>query len=139
VTRRAVTGTINNEQLRDGSGPKASCCSLYPGKQGASVNRSSPAAMGALLKRARSSGGREPDEALGSMAGTASGLRHSHAARVQARNCPKLQAQSLEAQSLAAHCARGQSMTMHGWTAKHYAISAAIILVAVGAFVHSWS
>jgi hypothetical protein len=30
-------------------------------------------------------------------------------------------------------------MTMHGWTAKHYAITAVIILLAVGAFVYSWS
>jgi hypothetical protein len=30
-------------------------------------------------------------------------------------------------------------MTMHRWTAKHYVISAVIILVAVGAFVYSWS
>jgi len=29
--------------------------------------------------------------------------------------------------------------TMHGWTAKHYIISAVIILVAVGMFAYSWS
>jgi hypothetical protein len=29
--------------------------------------------------------------------------------------------------------------TMHGWTAKHYVISAIIILLAVGMFAYSWS
>jgi hypothetical protein len=29
--------------------------------------------------------------------------------------------------------------TMHGWTAKHYVLSAVIILIAVGAFAYSWS
>ena len=29
--------------------------------------------------------------------------------------------------------------TMHGWTAKHYVISAIIILLAAGAFAYSWS
>ena len=29
--------------------------------------------------------------------------------------------------------------TMHGWTAKHYALSAVIILLAVGDFAYSWS
>jgi hypothetical protein len=33
----------------------------------------------------------------------------------------------------------GAAMTMHRWTAKHYFISAVIIIVAVGAFVYSWS
>jgi hypothetical protein len=30
-------------------------------------------------------------------------------------------------------------LTMHGWTAKHYIISAVIILVAMGMFPYSWS
>jgi hypothetical protein len=29
--------------------------------------------------------------------------------------------------------------TMHGWIAKHYVISAVIILLAVGMFAYSWS
>jgi hypothetical protein len=29
--------------------------------------------------------------------------------------------------------------TMHGWTARHYIISAVIILLAVGMFAYSWS
>ncbi len=29
--------------------------------------------------------------------------------------------------------------TLHRWTAKHYVISALIILIAVGAFAYSWS
>ncbi len=29
--------------------------------------------------------------------------------------------------------------TMHGWTAKHYVITAVIILLAVGMFAYSWS
>jgi hypothetical protein len=29
--------------------------------------------------------------------------------------------------------------TMHGWTAKHYVITAVIILIAVGAFAYRWS
>ena len=29
--------------------------------------------------------------------------------------------------------------TMHNWTAKHYVISAVIILLAVGMFAYSWS
>jgi hypothetical protein len=29
--------------------------------------------------------------------------------------------------------------TLHHWTAKHYLISAVIILLAVGAFAYSWS
>jgi hypothetical protein len=29
--------------------------------------------------------------------------------------------------------------TMHGWTAKHYVLSAVIVLIAVGAFAYSWS
>jgi hypothetical protein len=28
---------------------------------------------------------------------------------------------------------------MHGWTARHYIISAVIILLAVGMFAYSWS
>jgi len=28
---------------------------------------------------------------------------------------------------------------MHGWTAKHYIISAVIILVVMGMFAYSWS
>jgi hypothetical protein len=34
---------------------------------------------------------------------------------------------------------RKHVLTMHGWTAKHYVISAVIILVAVGMFAYSWS
>jgi hypothetical protein len=30
-------------------------------------------------------------------------------------------------------------LTMHGWTAKHYVISAVIILVVMGMFAYSWS
>jgi hypothetical protein len=30
-------------------------------------------------------------------------------------------------------------LTMHGWTAKHYIISAVIILVVMGMFAYSWS
>jgi hypothetical protein len=30
-------------------------------------------------------------------------------------------------------------MTMHGWTARHYLISAIMILIAVGMFAYSWS
>jgi hypothetical protein len=30
-------------------------------------------------------------------------------------------------------------LTMHGWTAKHYVLSAVIILIAVGMFAYSWS
>jgi hypothetical protein len=29
--------------------------------------------------------------------------------------------------------------TMHGWTAKHYVITAIILLAAVGMFAYSWS
>lgn len=29
--------------------------------------------------------------------------------------------------------------TMHGWAAKHYVISAIIILLAAGMFAYSWS
>jgi hypothetical protein len=29
--------------------------------------------------------------------------------------------------------------TMHGWTAKHYVVTAIILLVAVGMFAYSWS
>ncbi len=29
--------------------------------------------------------------------------------------------------------------TLHSWEAKHYVLAAVIILVAVGAFVYSWS
>ena len=29
--------------------------------------------------------------------------------------------------------------TMHGWTAKHYVISAVIMLVVMGMFAYSWS
>jgi hypothetical protein len=29
--------------------------------------------------------------------------------------------------------------TMHAWAAKHNVLSAVIILIAVGAFAHSWS
>lgn len=29
--------------------------------------------------------------------------------------------------------------TMHRWTAKHYAITALIVILAVGAFAYSWS
>jgi hypothetical protein len=34
---------------------------------------------------------------------------------------------------------RSPVLTMHGWTARHYVISAAIILLAVGMFAYSWS
>ena len=34
---------------------------------------------------------------------------------------------------------RRSLLTMHGWTAKHYVISALVILLAVGAFAYSWS
>jgi hypothetical protein len=30
-------------------------------------------------------------------------------------------------------------LTMHGWTAKHYVISAVIILIVMGMFAYSWS
>ena len=29
--------------------------------------------------------------------------------------------------------------TLHRWTAKHYVITAVIVLLAVGAFAYSWS
>jgi hypothetical protein len=35
--------------------------------------------------------------------------------------------------------ARRPVLTMHGWTAKHYIISAVIILVVMGMFAYSWS
>jgi hypothetical protein len=34
---------------------------------------------------------------------------------------------------------RVSALTMHGWTAKHYVISAVIILVVMGMFAYSWS
>jgi hypothetical protein len=34
---------------------------------------------------------------------------------------------------------RVSALTMHGWTAKHYFISAIIILVVMGMFAYSWS
>ncbi len=30
-------------------------------------------------------------------------------------------------------------VTMHGWTAKHYVITAIVVLLAVGMFAYSWS
>jgi len=32
-----------------------------------------------------------------------------------------------------------RALTMHGWTAKHYVISAIIILVVMGMFAYSWA
>jgi len=37
------------------------------------------------------------------------------------------------------HQTRRPVLTMHGWTAKHYVISAVIILVVMGMFAYSWS
>ena len=34
---------------------------------------------------------------------------------------------------------RKSVLTMHGWTAKHYVITAIILLAAVGMFAYSWS
>jgi len=34
---------------------------------------------------------------------------------------------------------RRPDLTMHGWTAKHYLVSAVIILLAVGMFAYGWS
>jgi len=30
-------------------------------------------------------------------------------------------------------------LTMHGWTARHYVVTAIILLAAVGMFAYSWS
>jgi hypothetical protein len=35
--------------------------------------------------------------------------------------------------------ARVPALTMHGWTAKHYVISAFIILIVMGMFAYSWA
>jgi hypothetical protein len=34
---------------------------------------------------------------------------------------------------------RVPALTMHGWTAKHYVITAVIILIVMGMFAYSWS
>ncbi len=34
---------------------------------------------------------------------------------------------------------RKSVLTMHGWTAKHYIVTAIILLAAVGMFAYSWS